>query len=244
MDSFGIEFNSGSWHATFGESGRCSLFGRRGWYHSASFVARWYQWLAVSMIHEIPRTNPRTHREHVVKSSKQHSKSFKNGKFQPTSTNNSFWGQNPKGKSWENLNHPRCQKTPKNSIQKLTALWHPTASRFSLAIRGVPRGGLPAVLPEQDPPQPRPVVTRRIRNWENLVGCERVIYITHHIWSLWLYLRFCTANCHPARILLELAFVLHSFGPSWSPRTVSQGVSMSILPATCEQHYRKWANWS
>ena len=159
--------------------------------HSASFVARWYQWLAVSMIHEIPRTNPRTHREHVVKSSKQHSKSFKNGKFQPTSTNNSFWGQNPKGKSWENLNHmietmgnpPRCQKTSKNSIQKLTALWHPTASRFSLAIRGVPRGGLPAVLPEQDPPQPRPVVTRRIRNWENLIGCERVIYITHHIWS-------------------------------------------------------------
>ena len=39
----------------------------------------------------------------------------------------------------------------------------------------------------------------------------------------WLYLRFCTANCHPARVLLELAFVLHSSGPSWSPRTVSQG---------------------
>ena len=39
----------------------------------------------------------------------------------------------------------------------------------------------------------------------------------------WLFLRFCTANCHPARVLLEPAFVLHRFGPSWSPRTVSQG---------------------
>ena len=36
-------------------------------------------------------------------------------------------------------------------------------------------------------------------------------------------LDLCIANCDLPRVLLELAFVLHSFGPSWSPRTLSQG---------------------
>ena len=48
-----------------------------------------------------------------------------------------------------------------------------------------------------------------------------------------LYLRFCTANCHPARVLLELAFVLHSSGPSWRP-----------VAQTAERYFLNWLETS